>query len=325
MHKIEIKQLEYFLTVAEYLSFTRSAEALHVAQPAISQQIKQLERDLGITLFNRDNKRVHLTEAGKLFKEYALKVLNELEQGIQVVEEFRGLERGTVNIGMSSTMSSMLMADLVKTFNEQFPHIKIKIIETVTSHSVNSLKNNKLDLAIISLPLPEAEDANNATMQVIELYEEQLQAIVPYDHPLIKNNITSIDLIDLNQYKWFLADHSNTLRRLINKACEEKGFSPIVRVEVDRITSVKNLLRVSQTGVSILPPTSVNYELSLGIFKKIQLKNTNITRKVGLISRPDSLLTPATRTIIEVIKELCNAYPENSYISNVNKKLSLEI
>lgn len=310
MRRVELKQLEYFLAVAENLSFTKAAEIIHVAQPAISQQIKQLERELGISLFHRDNKRVTLTEAGKLLRSHAENILQKVDNSIKTIEELRGLERGTVSIGMSSTMAGVLMADLVKEFQQKFPHIKLKISETITSNSVHRLKEGELDIAIVSLPLPEQE----SNIEVTPLYEETLDAIVPYNHPLAQEGVEEINLIDLNKYQWILANNSNTLRHLINETCESKGFSPVVRIEVDRITSVKNLLLFSETGITLLPQTAVNYELSLGLFKRIKLKDIVPTRQVAIISRPKEILPPATKNLITVIKELCNHYPENSLL-----------
>ncbi len=307
MRKIELKQLEYFLAVAENLSFTKAAEEIHVAQPAISQQIKQLERDLGISLFHRNNKRVNLTEAGQLFRKKSLEVLEHVDAAIKVIEELRGLERGTVSIGMSSTMATVLMSDLVKEFQTQFPHIKIKISESITSESLHRVKDSELDIAIVSLPIPQNEENN---LQAISLYEEELEAIVPFNHPLAKENIESINLIELNKYQWILANNSNTLRRLINECCEEKGFCPIVKMEVDRVSAVKSLLISSELGVTILTPTSVSYELSLGLVKKIKLKDISIRREVGIVSRPHSVLPPATIEMINVIKQLGYNYPE---------------
>lgn len=309
MRKIELKQLEYFLAVADNLSFTKAAEEIHVAQPAISQQIKYLEFVLGVSLFNRDNKKVTLTEAGELFRKHAIKVLETVDVTIQVIEELRGLERGSVSITMSSTVATVLMADLVHEFRAQFPDIKVKVSEAVTSDSIQRIQNGELDLAIVTLPIHEESNLN-----VENLFDEDLEAIVSSRHPLAQKDINEINLVDLNQFEWILANNTNGLRRLINDACAQKGFCPVPAIEVDRISSVKNILLYSQTGVTILPPTAVLSELSLGLFKRIPLKDIRIFRMVGLASKPKHLLSPAAAEMTGVIKQICYKYPERSFI-----------
>ncbi|MDJ0626297.1 MAG: LysR family transcriptional regulator [Candidatus Caenarcaniphilales bacterium] len=311
MRKIEFKQLEYFLAVAENLSFTKAAEEIHVAQPAISQQIKYLEFVLGVPLFNRDNKKVTLTEAGHLFKKSALKVLDSIDDAVQVIEELRGLERGSVSISMSSTVATILMSDVIHEFRSQFPDIKVKVSEAVTSESISKLNNGELDLAIVTLPIVEESNLN-----VEHLFDEDLEAIVSSKHPLAQENVTSVDLVDLNRYQWILANNSNGLRRLINDACEQKGFCPIPAIEVDRISSVKNILIYSGNGITILPPTAVLNELSLGLVKRIPLKDIRLYRAVGLASRSRNLITPAALEMMGVVKQICYNYPERSFIQH---------
>ncbi len=311
MRKIELKQLEYFLAVADNLSFTKAAEEIHVAQPAISQQIKYLEFVLGVPLFNRDNKKVTLTEAGELFRKHALQVLECVDKAVQVIEELRGLERGSVSIAMSSTVATILMADLVKEFRSQFPDIKVRVSEAMTVESIQKIQNGDLDLAVVTLPIQEDNG-----LVVENLFDEDLEAIVSNRHPLARNNVEAVSLVDLTNYQWILANNSNGLRRLINDACSHKGFCPLVSIEVDRISSVKNLLIYSEDGVTILPPTAVLNELSLGLVKRIKLTDTRIFRSVGLASRPRNLLPPATIEMISVIKQICYRYPERSFIAH---------
>ena len=316
MRRIEIKQLEYFLAVADNLSFTKAAEEIHVAQPAISQQIKYLEFVLGVSLFNRDNKKVSLTEAGELFRKHSIEVLESADKAVKVIEELRGLERGSVSIGMSSTVATILMSDLVTEFRQKFPGIKIRFTESVTSESINHIQNGDLDIAVVTLPI---QDENG--LEIESLFDEDLEAIVSSSHPLAKENFESVNLIDLTKYQWILANNSNGLRRLINDACSQKGFCPLVSLEVDRISSVKNLLIYSDEGVTILPPTAVLNELSLGLVKRIKLKDIRIFRSVGLASRQRNLLPPATLEMISVIKQSCYKYSERAFITHPASEL----
>jgi DNA-binding transcriptional LysR family regulator len=311
MRKIELKQLEYFLAVADNLSFTKAAEEIHVAQPAISQQIKYLEFVLGVPLFNRDNKKVSLTEAGELFRKHANEVLACVDKAVQVIEELRGLERGSVSLAMSSTVATVLMADLVHEFRNQFPDVKVRVSESMTSESIQRIQNGELDLAIVTLPIQEEN-----SLVVETLFDEDLEAIVSAKHPLAQENVDVVNLIDLTKYQWILANSSNGLRRLINDACAQKGFCPVVSIEVDRISSVKNLLIYSENGVTILPPTAVLNELSLGLVKRIKLRDLRIYRTVGLASRLRNLLPPATLEMIALIKQICYKYPERSFIAH---------
>jgi DNA-binding transcriptional LysR family regulator len=320
MKKIELKQLEYFLAVADNLSFTKAAEEIHVAQPAISQQIKYLEFVLGVPLFNRDNKKVSLTEAGELLRKHAIQILDSVDKAIEVIEELRGLERGTVSIAMSSTVATILMADLVHEFRTQFPDIKVKVTEAMTSESVHRIQSGELDLAIVTLPIQEENGLN-----IDLLFDEDLEVIVSNRHVYAQENRESVSLLELNQHEWILANNYNGLRRLINEACAQNHFCPVPAIELDRISSVKNVLMYSEKGITILPPTAVLTELSLGLLHKVKLKDTKIFRKVGLASRPKNLLSPAAAEMIGVIKDICYKYPERSLIAHPENEFKTKV
>jgi|GEM_PF-1789713 len=309
MRKFELKHFEYFLAVANNLSFTKAANEIRVAQPAISQQIKYLEFILGLPLFNRDNKKVSLTEAGFLLKKQAEKVLDLVDQTVEVMEKLRGLERGTVSIGMSSTVAAVLMADLTRQFKNKFPDIKLRFAEYMTVDSIEQIINGTIDLGVITLPI----DYLKQGISTQHLFDEDLEVIVSNKHPLNLKNIESIKLKELTNYQWILPNKSNSLRRLIDQSCEEKGFCPIALIEVDRINSVRNLLVYSAEGISILPPTSVVGEISLGLLKRIKIKDAKLYRSVGLASRAKESLTPATIEMIKLIKKTCYKYPQYSF------------
>ena len=309
MKKFELKHFEYFLAVANHLSFTKAANEIRVAQPAISQQIKYLELVLGLPLFNRDNKKVSLTEAGLLFKKQAEKVLGLIDQTIDILEELKGLARGTVSIGMSSTVAAVLMADLTRQFKNQFPDIKLRFAEYMTIDSIQQIISGKIDLGVITLPV----DYSKQGLFTQHLFDEDLEVIVSNKHTLALKNQESIRLKELTKYQWILPNKSNNLRKLIDQGCEEKGFCPLALIEVDRINSVRNLLVYSREGVSILPPTSVVGEISLGLLKRIKIKDAKLYRSVGLASRAKENLTPATIEMIKLIKKTCYKYPQYSF------------
>ena len=150
---MDFTQLQGFVQVAQEGSFTRAAEKLYLTQPALSLQIKALETELGMPLFERRNRQVYLTEAGRMVLERAQEILSKVEQIREQVAAYQGMQRGRVQIGTSDTTCLYVLPALVQTFRSQFPNIDIHLTNKPSGEVASLLKDGVVDFGIVTLPL----------------------------------------------------------------------------------------------------------------------------------------------------------------------------
>ena len=188
---MDVRQLRYFLAVAEHRHFTRAAQASFVSQPALSQQIRALERELGAPLFDRLTGGVELTTAGQVLRGYAERILRELENAKVAVEEVVGTVRGELSVSTVHTANLALVVDVLGRFREEHPAVTVRIHEERSVDVVESVLSGRVNLGITYFPA--ARDALQAT----PLYEEELALVVPEAHPLAGQTVQLTNLAGL--------------------------------------------------------------------------------------------------------------------------------
>ena len=175
---MELRQLKYFVMSAEYLNFSEAAKHLYITQSTLSQQIKQLENELGFPLFLRNSRHIILTEAGEEFLPFAQKTIQDAEDGVQRLFDLQNVKAGTLRVGVTYSLSSVLTEGLLR-FMKQYPDVKLEICyETVNSLLV-LLKARKLDFVLSYKPVNEMPE-----IDTISLFENSLSAVVSSSHPL---------------------------------------------------------------------------------------------------------------------------------------------
>ncbi|HJY11145.1 MAG TPA: LysR family transcriptional regulator, partial [Flavobacterium sp.] len=150
---MELRHLKYFLAVAEELNFTKAAEKLFISQPPLSRQIIELEEELQARLFNRNNKKVELTEAGKYFEKEVTTLFQNLERISLKTKKIAENVSGEFRIAYISSIYSSVISDLIKHLKEQFPYVNFKLFEVSTSKQISALEQGKIDLGIIRSPI----------------------------------------------------------------------------------------------------------------------------------------------------------------------------
>src|SRR5919199_1294316 len=175
---MELRQLLYFERVAEQGSFTRAAQSLHLVQPALSQQVAALEREVGLPLFHRQARGVRLTAAGERLLPYARRVLGEGERAQQALGQFRELRTGRVALGLTPSATLSLLPGILERYRALYPAVEVQVVEEMTDALVELLVDGRLDLALVSFPI---EDPR---LETRPLFDEQLALIVPPTHCL---------------------------------------------------------------------------------------------------------------------------------------------
>ena len=294
---MELRQLEYFITVCEELHFTRAAEKLNIAQPTLSQQIKVLEGEIGIPLFDRIGKKTALTEAGKILFKHSKQVFYELEQAQAAIGELNGLERGRLTIGSLLTCMNYLLPPALVRFKELYPNIELSVQGLRTEEIERSIMENELDLGLTFLP-----NGNNE-LDEISLYTEELALAVSKGHPLARNTV--INFNETSNIPLILMPENYQLRQLIEGCALTSGITIKPTLE---LTTLESIIQMTEKGVgaTILPLPYLEHLNNQNI-KIVKLLDPTPRRKIGIIYRKDKFMCTATRTFIgEVTKALAD-------------------
>lgn len=251
---MELRQLKYFKTAYELQNFSEAARNLYISQSTLSQQIKQLESELDILLFDRIGKRIVPTEAGKAFFPYASKALCDTENGKQIIMDLKGIETGYLNIGVTYSLGHLLTKAL-KIFSDKYPRIKIKITFSTSEDLLGLLGENRLDFALSFLP-----EGIKDRFETIPLFSSQLYFIVHKSHEL--SDLTSITIKRLSQTPLILPEKGFTTRTKVEELCMKSGTQLNVCVEVNDVQTIINTLKDSIWG-TVLTKAAIRDENEL--------------------------------------------------------------
>ncbi|WP_053158100.1 LysR substrate-binding domain-containing protein [Pseudomonas sp. Pf153] len=235
---MELRHLRYFSTLAETLSFTRAAEKSHVTQSTLSHQIKQLEDELGIRLFERIGKKVVITEAGDALLMELQPALRQIDKAIKGLQASPGSVSGELRIGATHTFNSQLVPQCVGLFHERFPDTKIFVQELSQALIVQQLEAGHLDLGIAYRPL----DRNDLWFE--PLYNEELLLVVSERHPLAGRK--RVRMVELHGVSMVLLSSVYSTRLMLDECFQAAGAEPQVIVEMNSITPIVELIRQSQ-------------------------------------------------------------------------------
>lgn len=233
-----LQQFKYVLAVEAHKNFGLAAQACHVAQPSLSQQIKKLEDDLGITLFNRSTTGgVQTTEAGK----FAIEKIREILTAVQSLEDecqvFNKVVRGTLRVGIIPTIGPYLVPYFLEDLRKTYPELQVEIIEEKTEHLIRELSHGRIDTAILSTPKKTPGDFMERT-----LYYEPFMIYASHGHVLLQNN--EVPMHQLSNFSVTLLDETHCMRDQVSEAC---GLN-----EVNKNASVKLATGSLQTLISIV-------------------------------------------------------------------------
>jgi DNA-binding transcriptional LysR family regulator len=243
---MELRQLRYLVALAEARNFTRAAESEHIAQPALSQQIRRLEAELGLALVERTTRRVSLTDAGELLVVRARRILAELEAAETELQALRGMYTGHVTIGAMHTMGPVDLSLALALFHERHPHVEITVREQSSEEMAEMLRVDELDLAFLSV----TERIESRGLGLCQLVSEELVALLPRQHRLGRRR--QVRMAELAEDSFISFREGSRLRELLVGAGRQAGFEPRVTLESNESQRVRRLV-ARGLGVAILP------------------------------------------------------------------------
>lgn len=267
---MELRQLRYFLALANHLHFGQAARSLHIAQPSLSQQIKALEDKLGVTLFERSRRRVALTTDGEALLPYARELVALADDAQKELAERGGLRIGRVRLGTTPTLGGHLLPPIVRNFFETHPGVELTITEDGSDQLARSLEEGRLDLALL------IDDIHLGDMNFETLLEERIVVAVPVDHPYAGRG--QVELSDLENEGFILCREGYHLRSLTLEACTSAGFTPRVTVSGTDVDTALRFVRAG-LGITLVPELALRSMEGVGA---LALSEPRLSRTIGI-------------------------------------------
>lgn len=278
---IELRHLRYFVAVAEDLHFAKAAKRLSISQPPLSQQILALEREIGARLFERSNRRVELTDAGRVFLKEATEILGKVDNAAVVAERIHRGQLGEIRVGFVSSAPCVdEFQQLVFEFRKQHPDVHLMLQEMTTYQQIDAILNGALDLGFVRPLQPKP-----ASIQSTEISRERLMVVMRTDHPLasVGEELSVADLAN-EAFVLFARTIGSGLYQKVADLCRDAGFVPAVVQEANTTPTMMCLVAASM-GISVLPASLQG--LSLKSLKFIPLREPKAQTATWLVKRMD--------------------------------------
>jgi DNA-binding transcriptional LysR family regulator len=290
---MELRQLRYLVAIAEERSFTRAAAREHIAQPALSQQIRRLENEVGLTLVERTTRRVSLTGAGEMLVPRARRVLLELEAAQAELQALRGVDTGLVRIGAMHTMGPVDLSLALAIFHQRHPGVELTVREQSSEELAEMLRDDELDLAFLSV----TERVESHGLGLYQLVSEELVLIMARDHRLCeRRKVRMGELAEEHFVSW---REGARLRELLVTAGREAGFEPRLKLASNESERIRRLV-ARGLGVAILPRSDAEHPgADVVVASLIQ---PTLSRDITLAWREGRRLPPAAIEFLELAR-----------------------
>lgn len=284
MH-LTLRQLKVFESVARHLNYTRAAAELHLTQPAVSMQVKQLEDSLGTALFEQLGKRIHLTEAGREVLGYARNITQQLDELEAVLNRQKGLAGGRLRISVATTANYFVPA-LLGSFSRRYPDITVSLDVTNRETLLRQLSENLADLVIMGRPPAEAD------VEAEVFLENPLVIVAPPDHPLAREK--KIPLKRLQEEIFLVREPGSGTRVAMERFFSERGMHLRTGMEVGSNEAIKQSVQAG-LGLGLLSRATVDQELTLGQLVVLDVAEFPIMRHWYLVHRRGKRLSPVAQ------------------------------
>ena len=285
---MDFKRLSYFVRIAELGSLSKAADRVHIAQPALSRQMRLLERDVGVPLFKRHRRGMQLTLEGEEFRARLVGPLRQIELAR---EDMRSLSKeigGNVAFGMPPTASYVLAGPLARRVAQQAPNVSLRVVEGYAGHLIDWLQRGEIDVALLYGP------ASNYRLAAEDLLVEELMLVGPPDCQLMPNR--PIAFAHLGTLPLVLPSHPHGLRVVVDNMAAKTKTKLTVRFQADSFQLMKELV-TSGLGYTTLPFSSFSREAVSGSLKYTPINKPRITRQLALATQPGTDSSRAARRL----------------------------
>ncbi|MEP0955891.1 LysR family transcriptional regulator [Microcoleus sp. FACHB-1515] len=260
---IELRHLRYFIAVAEELHFGRAADRLQMAQPPLSQQIRQLETQLGFQLFHRTKRSVQLTTAGRVFLREARRILSQLEQAIETGRQASRGELGQLAIGFVSSASYSILPKILSGFRHQLPTVELALHELTTDQQLRWLRDGRIDVGFVRPPI------DDDSLGISTILQEPLVVALPQAHPFATAESVSLRSLSSESFILFPRQLAPGLYDQIIALCQQMEFSPKVVQEAIQMQTIVSLV-AAEIGIAIVPISLQNLQRTGVVYRRLQ-------------------------------------------------------
>lgn len=288
---MEIKQMKYFVEVVRNGGMTQASEHLYIAQSTISKNIKSIEDEFNVTLFDRRKKHIILTDIGQIFYDKCVEALAILDDLSLEMDDVTNIERGHIRLGISAIMDVRLFTESLNQFHSMYPNVTYEVVEGGGKAVEFYLNNDEIDVGITTLPVD--DDIYHA----VPLYKEKLMLVVDKNSKYAKQS--SVYLGDLKNERFIMFHDDYYIKDQIIESCRKVGFHPKVVAKMAQITFIENMI-LDGIGVSILPESIVSI-LNKDI-TGIEITGADVNWNLGIIWKKESYINYVTREWINFLK-----------------------
>ena len=290
---MELRQLEYFIAIAETGAFSRAAVRLSVSQPVLSRRMKALEQELGTELYHRTGRGIVLSEAGKILEQHARGVLETTAGARRAINALGSAPAGRVVIGMPPSVGAVLTASLVRQFRAEFPKVSLGVMEGFSGHVLEWLTTGRIDVAVLY-------NAPRTSALVTEpLLTDELFLLGPVGDPAGAGNG---DATDFARIPLILPSRPHGLRILVDDFLSGIGVTPNVQVEIDAMPSTLSLVE-GGIGYTILSYSSAHHLIEAGRIRKWSIVDPTMTRSLVVATSTQRPVTKAARALVGVVRK----------------------
>lgn len=296
---MELRHIQSFVLLARHGSFSRTAAALGVAQPALSQRIKQLEDELGVQLVNRSTRPLRLTDAGAAFLGRAERIFAEAELASEEMRGLAGLERGKVVIGALPALAALWLPRVLAVFRARHPGVVLAVRERNTEELARLIGMDELDVAVLhEVPSLYPGDGSYPGIEMERLFDEEMMVVMSRDHPLASRR--SLALEELRDEPWVFMARGSGLAHTVSAAMEQAGVEPRVVATCDHQATLRGLVGAG-VAISILP--RIPAHASTEAMAAVPLRPALPCHTTAVAWRSEAELSQAAAAIVGVIRE----------------------
>ncbi|MGD9163858.1 MAG: selenium metabolism-associated LysR family transcriptional regulator [Chromatiales bacterium] len=295
------RRLQVFHTVARLLSFTKAAETLHMTQPAVTFQVRQLEEYFNTRLFDRTHNRISLTEAGERVYDYADRIFDLYNEMENSVREMTGEIRGALTIGASTTIAEYMLPSLLGDFGARYPEVTIHLRVSNSEGIVSMVENNTIDLGVVEAPVA------NKNLVVEVCRQDRLVAIVPPNHDLAEKE--SLAIGELLEYPFICREEGSGTREVINEYLSQNcNLALNISMELGSPEAVKGAVEAGM-GVSVVSRATIQKELKLDTLRAINLV-PKLERPFSFVHQKQKFRLRAMEELLDFARDYCEDHQE---------------
>ena len=295
-NQLNFHQLYVFHAVATHLSFSRAAEALEITQPAVSIQVQELEKSLGVTLFHRRPRKLQITEEGEIVFAYSQQIFSLSNKMVATVQEMQDLETGHLTLGASTTPGEFVLPLAVGQFRRLYPGIRVELVISNTRSIIQRILNREIDLGMVG----DRGEGHTDELEMVDYVDDEIVLVASPNHPLA--GLSSVQPAQVVEHGLIVREEGSATRRIAERLFRRLGAEPRVELELGSNQAVKQAAGAGG-GIGVISRLGIVAEVKAGMLTVLDVDGWVCRRTLTLVHPKDRYLSPAQRAFREFLIE----------------------